>query len=132
MGAKNEKTFYDTRKPVNPVGVYFSPQTRNYFANDFMASFEGVMSMMLQSHLEFEVVTPRTLNQFDGSVLILPNVKCISSDELAQIEKLLNNKKGVVVTGESGRYDETGAENKTNKLFGLLNISDPHKKIDAK
>jgi hypothetical protein len=97
-----------------------------------MASFEGVMSMMLQSHLEFEIVTPRTLNKFDGSVLILPDVKCVSSDELTQIERLLNNKKGIVVTGESGRYDQTGAENKTNMLLSLFNVTDQHKKINAK
>ena len=126
---KNEKTLYDTRKPIRPVGVYFSPKTRNYFADTFMQSFGGIMRMMLQSHLEFQIVTPRTLNEFDGSVLILPDVKCISSDEIATIDKLVKSKKGLVFTGESGRYDETGAENKNNTLYQLLKTSDKDKVI---
>ncbi|HUQ67297.1 MAG TPA: hypothetical protein VM101_14135 [Flavitalea sp.] len=126
--AVNEKTFYDTRTPIRPVGVYFSPQTRNYFSHAFIESFEGIMRMMLQSHLEFQIVTPKTLNEFKGSVLILPDVKCISSDEISQIEKLANDKTGLIVTGESGRYDETGAEIKTNQLLQFLNIGDTHKK----
>jgi len=126
--AKNEKTFYDPRTPLGPVGVYFSPKTRNYFPNDFTESFQGIMRMMLQSHLEFQIVTPKTLNEFNGSVLILPDVKCISSNEISQIKKHINNKKGLVITGESGRYNETGIENKSNQLFQFLNIGDTHKK----
>jgi hypothetical protein len=128
---RNEKTFYDSRLPIAPVGVYFSPKTRNYFADAFMESFQGIMRMMLQSHIEFQIVTPKNLNAFNGSVLILPDVKCISSGEISQIEKLLNKKKGLVITGESGRYDETGAQNKSNKLIQLLNIGDTHKKSEG-
>jgi hypothetical protein len=28
---KHEKTLYEPRVPVHPIGVYFSPATRNYF-----------------------------------------------------------------------------------------------------
>jgi hypothetical protein len=34
-----------------------------------------------------------------------------------------------VITGESGRFDETGAENKSNRLFQLLDIGNAYKKI---
>ena len=27
---QHEKTFYSPRTPINPIGVYFSPETRNY------------------------------------------------------------------------------------------------------
>lgn len=79
--ATNEKTFYQPRRPIAPIGVYFSPKTRNYFPNDFIESFEGVMTLMLQSHLEFQVVTPANLKEFKGDVLILPDVKIVSPEE---------------------------------------------------
>src|SRR5258708_36002072 len=33
---KNEKTFYHPRRSIDPIGVYFSPATRNYFAEQFL------------------------------------------------------------------------------------------------
>ena len=29
----HEKTFYLPRSPVDPIGVYFSPETRNFYAD---------------------------------------------------------------------------------------------------
>lgn len=101
--AANENIFYKPRKAVAPVGVYFSPTTRNYYPYGFMESFGGVVKMMLQSHIEFEVVTPRTLKDFGGNVLILPDVSEISPDEKTLFEKLLNSGKNVIdnISGKS-------------------------------
>ena len=38
---ENEKTFFLPRQPVRPIGVYFSPKTRNYFAKEFIESYRG-------------------------------------------------------------------------------------------
>jgi hypothetical protein len=37
----NEKTFYKPRKPIAPVGIYFSPKTRNYYPDTFIESYPG-------------------------------------------------------------------------------------------
>ncbi|MGB8115376.1 MAG: hypothetical protein WCF22_16460, partial [Candidatus Sulfotelmatobacter sp.] len=72
---QNEKIFYLPRTPINPIGVYFSPQTRNYYADDFLRSYRGILILLMQSHREFQVVTPRTLHNFSGEALVLPDVR---------------------------------------------------------
>ncbi len=111
-----ENIFYKPRKPIQPIGIYFSPKTRNYFANTFMKSYLGMMYMMLQNHLEFEVVTPRTLKEFKGEILVFADVKCISQNELANLKAYLESGNALIVTGESGKYDETGMVNEVNPI----------------
>jgi hypothetical protein len=127
--AENENTFYKPRDPMAPVGIYFSPKTRNYHADDFMASFDGMMKMMLQGHLEFQVVTPRTLKDFKGKLLILPDVKCVSAEEMASFEKYVSSDNGLIISGESGKYDDKGNLQKQNPLLNLLKITPSVKKV---
>src|SRR5437879_13916228 len=79
--AKHSDVFYSARKPIARIGVFFSPSTRNYFAKEFIASFRGVMILLLQKHLEYQVVTPRTLASFAGKTLILPDVRVLDDSE---------------------------------------------------
>jgi hypothetical protein len=123
--ADNEETFYKPRTPIKPIGVYFSPKTRNYFANDFIKSYQGIMYLLMQAHLEFQIVTPRTLDHFLGTVLILPDVKCISDAEVASIESYVTKGNGLVITEETGQFDETGLSRKNNPFQKLLIINDP-------
>ena len=79
--AAHEKTFYLPRTPVDPIGVYFSPDTRNFYAKEFIASYRGVLILLMQKHLEFQVVTPRTLEDFHGQTLVLPDVRVLGEKE---------------------------------------------------
>lgn len=126
--AENENRFYKPRTSINPVGVYFSPKTRNYFADEFIKSYNGIMNLLLQSHTEFEIITPRTLNKFKGQVLIMPDVKCVSNDETTYLASFLEEGRGLVVTGETGKYDITGAEVENNPIYELLNIKNKESK----
>ena len=111
----NEKTFYSPRTPITPVGVYFSPQTRNFFAKDFVASYRGILILLMQKHLEFQIVTPRTLAGFQGSRLILPDVRMISESEKALLRTYVAGNKVLLVTGG----DATGLPDAANVLrFG--------------
>jgi hypothetical protein len=126
--ADNEETFYKPRTPIKPIGVYFSPKTRNYFADDFIKSYQGIMYLLMQAHLEFQIVTPRTLDHFSGTVLILPDVKCISDAEVASIESYVKKGNGLVITEKTGQFDETGLSRKNNPFQKLLIINDPMQK----
>lgn len=126
--AENENIFYKPRTSISPIGVYFSPKTRNYFADDFIKSYNGIMNLMLQSHTEFQIVTPRTLDKFEGDLLILPDAKCISEEEVTFLKSFLEKGKGLVVTGETGDYDNTGARAKVNPVRELLKIEDDRQK----
>jgi len=97
--AAHEKTFYRPRTAIDPVGVYFSPATRNYFAKEFLRSFQGTLLLLMQSHREYQIVTPRTLGWFRGKTLILPDVRVLSTDETAALQKYAGSGGKIVATG---------------------------------
>ena len=96
---QNEKTFYLPRTPINPIGVYFSPQTRNYYADDFLRSYRGILILLMQSHREFQIVTPRTLHDFSGEALVLPDVRILNADEQQSIENYVAQGRKLIITG---------------------------------
>jgi alpha-galactosidase len=97
--AEHEKTLYEPREPVHPVGVYFSPTTRNYFPDAFLRSYQGTLILLLQKHLEFQVVTPRTLAAFRGSTLILPDVRVLGDEERSALREQVSRGTRILVTG---------------------------------
>lgn len=101
-----EKLIYAPRKTIAPVGVYFSPKTRSYFADEWTPSYLGMMNLLLQEHMEFEIVTPRTLANTKCKILVLPDVKCISDREYAQLESWLKKENTLISTGETGKYND--------------------------
>jgi len=97
--AANERTFYEPRAPIDPIGIYFSPETRNRFAADFLASYRGILVLLMQKHLEFQIVTPRTLQEFKGQTLILPDVRVLSAAEKDWAGKFVAEGNRLLVTG---------------------------------
>lgn len=96
--AEHEKTFYLPRAPIDPIGVYFSPETRNFFSKEFIASYRGILILLMQKHLEFQVVTPRTLDEFRGQTLVLPDVRELSEREKSWLKVFATHGR-LVVTG---------------------------------
>ena len=94
----HEKTFFLAREPMRPIGVYFSPKSRDYAADEFIESYRGVLMLLMQSHLEFEIVTPRTLADFHGEMLLLPDARTLSEHELELLRE-----KNVTRTGDLGK-----------------------------
>jgi hypothetical protein len=101
---KHEKTLYAPREPIHPIGVYFSPATRNYFPDAFLPSYQGILILLMQKHLEFQVVTPRTLAAFRGPTLVLPDVRMIRDAERDALRAQISRGARLVVTG----MDATG------------------------
>lgn len=108
----HEKTFYLPRSPVDPVGVYFSPETRNFYADDFLASYRGILILLMQKHLGFQIVTPRTLSDFRGQTLVLPDVRMLGESEKSLLQSFVASGKRLVVTGT----DATGAGDAKNVI----------------
>jgi hypothetical protein len=97
--AKNEKELYLPRTPMRPVGVYFSPKSRDYDAENFLPSYRGTLVALLQAHRELQVVTPRTLAQYRGKTLVLPEVSVLSDAERQSIKSYVDGGGQVVVRG---------------------------------
>ena len=97
--ARHEKTFYSRRAPIRPIGVYFSPESRNYNNAGFLPSYRGTLLLLLQKHLEMQVVTPRTLATFQGPVLVLPDVSVFDKDEKSLLKQFASKGGRLVITG---------------------------------
>jgi hypothetical protein len=122
---EHEKTFFLPREPVRPIGVYFSQKSRNYFAKEFMESYRGVLMLLLQSHLEFQIVTPRTLDGFHGKALILPDARCLGKQELDSLGSHAGSGKTLIVRVRPGiRRNWSGWEaNLVHKQLGITNTA---------
>lgn len=100
---KHEDIFGAIRKPVGETGVYFSDATRNLYPNEFVNSYRGVLLLLLQNHVQFQIVTPRTLRQFRGKVLVLPSVRVVNQEEVAGLHHYVSQGGKVVVTGTADK-----------------------------
>ena len=98
--AKNEKALYSPRTPSHPVGVYFSPKSRDYSPKTFLPSYRGMLVLLIQQHRSLQVVTPRTLADFHGAALVLPNVSVLSETERRDLKAFVGKGGRVIVLGE--------------------------------
>jgi hypothetical protein len=99
--AGHQRTFYAPRVPMHPVGVYFSPASRDYFTKDFLSSYQGAVILLLQHHLEYQIVTPRSVRDFRGETLVLPDVRVLSEAEKASLSTYVTGGGKLVITGEN-------------------------------
>ena len=68
--------------------------------------YRGILILMMQKHLEFQIVTPRTLADFQGKTLVLPDIRELSDDEKTWLREFVDQKKRLVITGR----DTTGLD----------------------
>jgi hypothetical protein len=123
--AKNEKTLYLPRTPIQPVGVYFSPKSRDYAPDEFLPSYRGTLVALLQAHRELQVVTPRTLQEFKGERLILPEVSVWSDTEKQALSGFVGRGGHLIVlganeTGISGEQVTTLVADPSGTFFHAL------------
>lgn len=123
--AKNEKTLYLPRTPIQPVGVYFSPKSRDYAPDEFLPSYRGTLVALLQAHRELQVVTPRTLEEFQGERLVLPEVSVWSDGEKQALRGFVGRGGRLIVlganeTGISGEKVTTLAADPSSEFFHAL------------
>lgn len=90
---------YGRRQPVDPVGVYFSPVSRDFDINHFLPSYRGVILLLMREHQELQVVTPRTLSAFRGRALVLPNVDSLDDSEQNALSNYQAHGGKIIVTG---------------------------------
>ncbi len=112
--------FYAPRITEEPVSVYFSDFTRNYFSEDFTDSYRGIVNLLIHSHLPLQIVTSRTIENLSPEILILPDVKCISENEAGSIKKMSRNGTKFIITGEFAEYNENREKLDSSELGSNL------------
>jgi hypothetical protein len=97
--AAHQAIFSSQRVPIGDVGVYFSDTTRNYSPKEYIASYRGILLLLLQAHIQFQIVTPRTLEAYAGSTLILPDVRVLSDRESTAAHNFQRRGGKLILTG---------------------------------
>lgn len=99
--AAHEDIFGARREPEGEVGVYFSDTTRNFDPAEFVASYRGVILLLLRNHVQFKIVTPRTVQSFGGKLLVLPDVSYLGDSESKSIHEYYARGGKLITTGHA-------------------------------
>ncbi len=117
---ENETLLYSPRTSIDPIGVYFSPTTRNYFINDYPKSYYGILHLLLNNHLEYEIITPRRLREFRGNILLLPDTRILNEEEAGLLRQFYERGGKLIITGETGYYDSLRQTKLKNSVLEFL------------
>ncbi len=109
---KWENVFVDDGVLCN-TAILFSSPSKNYLPDAYKTvnEFQGWAQTLLENHIPFETVSASKLSTSDlgkYSTLILPDVTCLSDNELNAIREYIHNGGYVVATGRTSQYDEKG------------------------
>ena len=91
-------------EPAPYAAVYFSQDTRDYYANNdlgdkFLQSFAGACKALQESHIPFDIITPLNLDTIGKyRVIVLPNTVCLGQDEVDALKAFVAAGGGVVGT----------------------------------
>lgn len=122
---KNEDYYVET-EVIADVAVLFSRPTQDWYCNDReehdYPHRRGFDQALIDLHIPFdiiqdELVTEDSLSRYKA--LILPNVACMSQNQIEQIERFVSKGGGLIATGETSLYDEN-YEKREN--FGLAEV----------
>ena len=122
---KWEKVFIDDGLLCN-TAILFSSPSKNYLreAYETVNEYQGWAQALLENHIPFETVIASKLGTTDlgkYSTLILPDVTCLSDNEINKIIDYVHDGGYVVATGRTSHYDETGNQRAEPGLATLFN-----------
>jgi len=117
---------------VSNVGIYYSRDTRLSFRNktfeeDHFGSFiKGVETVLIENHIPHDFIADDQVSKErlqNYKVIILPNVRCLSDNEVSLLTDYVGNGGNIVATYETSLYNSDGS---SRKDFGLAEIFGCH------
>jgi len=111
-----EQAYYDPWKPYANVALVYSQRTLDFldkgsWEGDFAYhdAFSGMVMMLLESHLPFEVLSERRLDRLgDYELAILPMMAAMSPQQAQQIRDYVTQGGKIIATGPTSLYTEEG------------------------
>lgn len=124
IAAKKEWLVNSTPHPH--VGIVYSVKTRDGYAGAnmpaFMQSFLGAERLMVEAHIPSGYLIDRQIDLEHLSkfgCIILPNVACMSDQEMRAIRDYVAHGGGLIATGETSLYDQ---KERFRGQFGLADV----------
>lgn len=120
------------RTPVATVGVIWSQENLDYYGKSlpeirYGFPWRGITDALIRARVPYLPVhadhIARDAERFGLTALILPNVGLLTSDQVAAIRAFVKQGGGLLATGESSLYDETGTRRDDFALADLFAAS---------
>lgn len=112
------------------AAIHLSLPTRLYYADDrpaeYLHDFNGAFKALADGHLLTDIALGRDLtaeNLAGYKVLVLPNAACLSDDQVAAINRYVEEGGGLVATHATSQYDEQGNRRVDFGLRDVLGVS---------
>jgi len=112
-------------EPEKHAALVHSRKTHELYPGRFDAGFEGMYRLLMENHVQFELVTEADLGcgaLSDYKVLVLPDVVSLSEDSVAAIRAASQSGMGVVATHMTGLVDDMGRQRPQPALADLFGI----------
>jgi len=118
---------YFSRDELTHVGVWLSQNTHDFYGHlpgttnlmDYRDTVLGNWLVLTREHIPFQFVFDNLVEAGDlddFKVIIAPNVAAMSETGAAQIKRWVANGGRLIITGETGTYDEWGNKLDTPRL----------------
>lgn len=120
---KNHEFLFEGARPVANIALYFSYESHAF---DFQESYPCVMGakqILLQNQIPFSIVFSDHQEQLkDYRIIILASQTCLSDEEIDMFADLARSGKGLLVTGQTARYDEDLRERSDEAAAVIRNV----------
>ncbi len=117
---KNKDMYLDS-EDVTPVAVFRSYASLTYHNSRAQLSAILVEQSLIQSRIPFALIFDEHLHDLSKyKVLVLPNSECLSDEQIALIRRYVEGGGGLVVTEQSGLYDNWRRVRVQPGLSGLV------------
>jgi len=118
---RRNRDLYLESEDVAPVAVFRSYASLTYHHAHAQLSAILAEQALIQSRIPFALVFDEHLrNLADYKVLILPNSECLSDEQISLIRRYVDGGGGLVVTEQTGLYDEWRRVRTQPGLSGLV------------
>lgn len=126
--ARHEEWLVD-REPVADVGVVWSQRSIDFYGRDDPVArcgqpYDGYVNALIRARIPYLPVhvddVARKAERF--ATLVLPNIGALSDEQAAALRAYVERGGGLVVTGETGRFDEWGDPRADFALADLMGV----------
>ncbi len=124
--AKAKRTEFG-QTPLNRVGIYFSSRSRDWMGKEnsgqYFQSFEGAQKTCAYEHLPYGIILDESISLkalMKYPVVLLPNVGILSKNEVSLFTDYVNHGGNLVITGQSGMFNEIGKPLERSMLEDLV------------
>lgn len=128
--AKKNREFFSERKNLANIGVVWNQESVIYYGRDdagrkSRACFKGVTEALSAAGISFLPVHADDIEKYGDRLeaLILPNVAILSEKQENALIDWLNAGKHLILTDDTGLYDEEGKWKGPGELYRMLGIS---------